>query len=94
MSKKPTIRLKIKIGDVEHEMGPDEVKALRDALNEIYPDPLRTVRHEYVPVSPWRDRWTYGPVYRDGVVGAVAQNSPSNGALDLACLQLKEALDK
>lgn len=92
MAKKPAITLKIKIGNVEHEMAPDEVKALRDALNELYPDPLRfhTVRHEYVE-RPWRDYWR-SPVYGVGVgVGAVAQNAPALGALEAVCLELKAA---
>jgi hypothetical protein len=98
MSKKPTIRLKIKIGEVEHEMSTEEVKALRDALLEIYPVlPLHThtVRHEYVP-RPWRDYW-HGPAYAGGsissppFIGAVAQNAPALGALDAVCLELKAA---
>ena len=62
---KPSIKLKLKIKDIELEFTQAELKELKSLLNEIFPDPQVIEKKEYYPwypyIQPYSDRiyWSY-----------------------------------
>lgn len=66
---KPSIKLKLKIKDIELEFTQAELKELKGLLNEIFPEPQIIEKKEYYPWYPYRV-----PYYGDTIYWSYTTN--------------------
>lgn len=53
------LKITLKIGDVQIDLSPNQIKDLRNALNKLFPvGPI-----EYIPIYPHYPRWEWSGPY-------------------------------